>query len=64
MAKTKGQRKVWRHQGVNQKTLIEEGQKIQWSKERGERDKQWSAKHYWKRTGLWLRQTEHIRGHL
>ena len=40
LAKTKGQIKVGRHQGVNQKTLIEEGHKIEWSKEKGERYKQ------------------------
>ena len=35
---------VWRYQRVQLK--VEEGQTIQWSKEKEQKDKQWSTKHY------------------
>ena len=35
-----------RYQRGNQKPQIEERQTIQWSKEKGQRDKQRSTKHY------------------
>jgi hypothetical protein len=40
-------RKVWRYQRGNhdQKPLIE-GQTLQWSYEKGQKDKIWSTKHY------------------
>ena len=36
-------RRVWRYQKDNQNP---EGQKTQWPKEKGQKDKQWSTKHY------------------
>jgi hypothetical protein len=38
-------RKDWRYQRGNQKLYIK-GQSIQWPKEKGQKDKQWSIKHY------------------
>jgi len=38
--------RVWRYQRSNQNTYIEEGQTIQWPKEKGQKDKQQSTKHY------------------
>ena len=38
-------RRVWRYQWGNQKPYIEEEQTTQWSKEKGQKDKQRSTKH-------------------
>jgi hypothetical protein len=38
--------RVWRYQRGNQNPSIEEGQTIQWPKEKEQNDKQWSTKHY------------------
>jgi len=38
--------KVWRYQSGYHMTSIEDGQTILWPKEKGQRDKQWSTKHY------------------
>jgi hypothetical protein len=38
-------RRVWRHQRGYQNPYIEEGQAIQWSKEKVQKDKQRSTKH-------------------
>jgi hypothetical protein len=35
-----------RYQRGNQKLLIKEGHKIQWPREKGQKDKQWSTTHY------------------
>ena len=40
-------RRVWRYQRGNQNPKIE-GQTTQWPKEKEQRDKQWSTKHYTK----------------
>jgi hypothetical protein len=37
---------VWRYQMSNYNLLIKEGQTTQWSKEKGQNDKQRSTKHY------------------
>jgi hypothetical protein len=39
-------KKSFRYQRGNQNPQIEERQTIQWSKEKGQRDKQRSTKHY------------------
>ena len=38
-------RRVWRYQRGNQNLYIEEEQKTQWPKEKGQKDKQQSTKH-------------------
>jgi hypothetical protein len=38
-------RRVWRFKRRNQNPSIEEGQKIQWPTEKGQKDKQRSTKH-------------------
>ena len=43
---TRCQRRVWRYQRGNQNPYIEEGQRAQWSKEKWQKDKQRSSKHY------------------
>ena len=42
-------RKMWKYQRGNQNLWIKEGQTIQWPKEKIQRDKQWSTKHYTER---------------
>ena len=37
--------RVWRYQGGNQNSYIEEEQTTQWPKEKVQKDKQWSTKH-------------------
>jgi len=39
-------RRVWRYQRGNQNPYIEEEETTQWPKEKGQKDKQWSIKHY------------------
>jgi len=39
---------VWRYQRGNQNPYIEEEQKTQWPKEKGQKDKQRSTKHTYK----------------
>jgi len=39
-------RRVWRYQRGNQNLYIEEWQTAQWAKEKGQKDKQRSTKHY------------------
>jgi hypothetical protein len=41
-------RKAGRYQTENQKPSIKDGQTIQWHKEKRQRGKQWSTKHYTK----------------
>jgi hypothetical protein len=37
---------LWIQQRVNQKPSSIQGQTMQWTKENGHKDKQWSTKHY------------------
>ena len=46
-------RRVWRYQRGNQNPYIEEGQTIQWSKEKVQKDKQRSTKQYTENKDLW-----------
>jgi hypothetical protein len=51
-----GFRRVWRYQRGNQNQYIEEEQTTQWSKEKGQKDKQRSTKHTYK-TKDWVTRT-------
>jgi hypothetical protein len=44
--------KIWGYQISDQKPHVEEGQTTQWPKEKGQKEKQWSIKHYIENTSL------------